>query len=175
MRSDDLKMQQCNQHPIMMKRGKFMHILRADRSDFEIVKYITVQTIQAIYPHYYPCGAVDYFLSHHNDKNIENDIESGNVYLCYNHDHEAVGTVTMKENEICRLFVLPEHQGNGYGRELLTFTEKKISENHSTILLSASLPAKAIYLKRGYVPTEFHSIKTDNGDYLCYDFMMKQI
>ncbi|MBQ8827089.1 MAG: GNAT family N-acetyltransferase [Oscillospiraceae bacterium] len=152
-----------------------MSIIKASGSDFEIVKNITVQTIKSIYPHYYPCGAVDFFLSHHNDRNIATDIENGNVYLCYNNDNEAVGTVTIKDNEICRLFVLPDHQGNGYGRELLTFTEKKISENHSRIILDASLPAKAIYLKRGYVSTEFHTIKAENGDYLCYDLMIKQI
>ena len=152
-----------------------MGIIKASTSDLEIVKHITAETIKSIYPYYYPCGAVDFFLSHHNDKNIENDIENGNIYLCYNNDNEAVGTVTVKENEICRLFVLPDHQGNGYGRELLTFAEKTISENHSTIILDASLPAKAIYLKRGYISTEFHTIKTENGDYLCYDLMIKQI
>lgn len=152
-----------------------MNIIKAGVSDTKTVKYITVQTINSIYPHYYPCGAVDFFLNHHNDKNILSDIENGNVYLGFDKYNKAVGTVTIKMNEICRLFVLPEYQGNGYGRELLTFTEKKISENHSTIILDASLPAKAIYLKRGYVSTEFHSIKTENGDYLCYDLMVKHI
>ncbi len=152
-----------------------MSIIKAKVSDFEIVKHITAQTINNIYPHYYPCGAVDFFLSHHNDKNIETDIENGNVYLCFNNDNKAVGTVTIKENEICRLFVLPDQQGKGYGRELLIFTENKISEKHNTIILDASLPAKSIYLKTGYVSTEFHSIKTESGDYLCYDLMVKQI
>ncbi|MBQ8297363.1 MAG: GNAT family N-acetyltransferase [Ruminococcus sp.] len=152
-----------------------MNIRKATVSELTIVQCITVQTINSIYPRYYPCGAVDFFLSHHNNKNIGTDIENGNVYLCFNDDNIAVGTVTIKENEICRLFVLPDYQGNGYGREILSFAEKKISENHSTIVLDASLPAKAIYLKRGYVLTEFHSIKTENGDYLCYDLMIKQI
>lgn len=147
----------------------------ANNLQIEIVKHITTHTIKSIYPHYYPCGAVDFFLSHHNDKNIETDIENGSVYLCFNNDNETVGTVTIKENEICRLFVLPEYQGNGYGRQLLSFAEKIISENYSSIILDASLPAKAIYLKRGYISTEFHTIKTENGDFLCYDVMIKQI
>ena len=84
-------------------------------------------------------------------------------------------TVTVKENEICRLFVLPEYQGKGYGRELISFAENEISKQYDKIILHASLPAKAIYLKRGYKEVEFHSLKTENGDYLCYDMMIKQI
>lgn len=152
-----------------------MSIIKASACDFERVKYITVQTINGVYPHYYPSGAVDYFLSHHSDRNIKADIENGDVYLLLSDDNEAVGTVTIKENEICRLFVLPDCQGNGYGRELLTFAENKISEAYSSIVLAASLPAKAIYLKRGYSETEYNSIHTDNGDFLCYDLMVKQI
>ncbi len=91
-----------------------MSIIRADISDIETVKYITTETINSIYPHYYPEGAVDFFLGHHNDKNIENDIRVGIVYLCFDNENNAFGTVTVKENEICRLFVLPEYQGNGY-------------------------------------------------------------
>ena len=152
-----------------------MNIIKASISEIEIIKQITAQTIKNIYPHYYPYGAVNFFLSHHSDKNIESDIENGDVYLCFSDDNIAIGTVTIKENEICRLFVLPDYQGNGYGRELLSFAENKISESHNTIILDASLPAKAIYLKRGYISKEFHSIKTENGDYLCYDVMIKHI
>ena len=97
----------------------------------------------------------------------------GIVYLVLNDENNAVGTVTVKENEICRLFVLPEYQGNGYGRELISFAENKIMQKYDNIVLHASLPAKAIYLKRGYKEVEFHSIKTENGDYLCYDMMIK--
>lgn len=152
-----------------------MSIIRADISDIETVKYITTETINSIYPHYYPKGAVDFFLNHHNDDNIKKDIESGIVYLCFDNENNAVGTITVKENEIGRLFVLPKYQGNGYGRELILFAEKEISRKYDEIVLHASLPAKAIYLKRGYEETEFHSIKTENGDYLCYDMMIKRI
>ena len=109
------------------------------------------------------------------DENIKNDVRNGIVYLCFDNENNAVGTVTVKENEICRLFVLPEQQGKGYGKELISFAENKISEKYNEIILHASLPAKAIYLKRGYKEVEFHSVKTENGDYLCYDMMIKQI
>ncbi|MBE6862693.1 MAG: GNAT family N-acetyltransferase [Ruminococcus sp.] len=152
-----------------------MTIYKATISHLETVKNITVRTINAVYPHYYPSGAVDFFLSHHNDCNIHSDIVNGNVYILNDADNITVGTVTVKANEICRLFVFPEYQGKGYGRELLNYAEKKISEKYSSIILDASLPAKAIYHKRGYVPTDYHSIETENGDYLCYDVMEKKL
>ena len=69
--------------------------------------------------------------------------------------------------------MLTEYQGKGYGRALLDFAEREISKNSEMICLDASLPAKAIYLKRGYKESESHAIKTENGDYLCYDIMQK--
>jgi len=150
-----------------------LYIEKIDRTYFEEVKRITVNTIKNIYPHYYPDGAVNFFLEHHNDENILNDIECDRVYICFDSENTVAGTVTIKDNEICRLFVLPEYQGRGYGRELLDFSEKKIFENYDAVTLSASFPAKAIYLKRGYVETEYSYIRTDNGDYLCFDTMIK--
>ncbi len=149
-----------------------MNIKKAVLSDVEIVRTITVQTINSVYPQYYPKGAVDFFLSHHNENNIKSDIEKGIVYVLYDNEN-AVGTVTIRDNEICRLFVLPKYQGKGFGGRLLDFSEKKVAENYSKIIIDASLPAKPIYLKRGYTFTEYHTIKTENGDFLCYDVMEK--
>ena len=121
-----------------------MSIRQAQKSDFSIVKEITQTTIQTIYPNYYPPGAVAFFLQHHNDKNIAEDIG---------------------DNEIARLFVLPEYQGKGYGKELLEFAEAEISKQYHKIIIDASLSAKAIYLKRGYQETEYHTIQTENNEY----------
>lgn len=150
-----------------------MSIKQAYKDDLQVVKYITIETINQIYPHYYPKGAVEFFIEHHNDTNIANDIANGIVYLCKNDDGQVVGTVSLKENDICRLFVLPEYQGKGYGRELLDFAENEIAKKYKGIMLDASLPAKRIYLKRGYVEKESHIISTNYGDFLCYDIMVK--
>lgn len=150
-----------------------MNIIKASMQEFDIVKEITRETIQAIYPHYYAKGAVDFFLNHHNDENIKNDITNGIVYVLQVENH-LVGTVTVREDEICRLFVLPKYQGNGYGRVLLDYAEGKALENFDEIIIDASLPAKAIYKKRGYIETEYHMIATEIGDFLCYDVMKKQ-
>jgi len=152
-----------------------MNIECADIKELELVTHITWETIKEIYPHYYPEGAVEFFLAHHSPSQIEKDIQSGRVFLLYDDNHHAAGTVTVKNNEICRLFVLPDCQKRGFGRNLLDFAENLLSGQFTTITLDASLPAKSIYLNKGYRITETHSIPTEYGDYLCYDVMEKDI
>ena len=150
-----------------------MKIVRAEIPDFESVKRIAQATIRSVYPRYYPSGAVDFFARHHSGENIARDIAAGKVYLLKVEDVD-VGTVTVNENEIARLFVLPEHQHRGYGQALMDFAKRMISRTCAEIVLDASLPAKRIYRKRGYVDWAYHTIQTENGDFLCYDVMQKK-
>lgn len=149
-----------------------MNIRQAQKADLHSIRTITIETIEAIYPHYYPRGAVDFFIQHHSDKNIIDDILGGKVYIL-EIDTVIVGTVTIKGIEICRLFVLPMYQGMGYGRDLLDFAEGYIFKSSNKVQLDSSLPAKEIYSKRGYKVVKSCSILTENGDYLCYDLMEK--
>ena len=70
--------------------------------------------------------------------------------------------------------MLPEFQGKGYGRALLDFAEARISEKYDVIILHASLPAKNIYLKRGFREVDYLKIDTGYGDFLCADVMEKK-
>ena len=147
-----------------------MKIIQALPENFPEVKYITQTTIRTVYPHYYPAGAVQHFCGHHSDERIMKDIAAGNVFLMID-GNCAVGTVTTAGDKLNRLFVLPEYRHRGYGRALLDFAEQRILAEHGAVLISASLPAKEIYLKRGYRITDCHVVPTENGDYLCYDSM----
>ena len=149
-------------------------IRAAKETDFDSVKNITQMTIWSVYPKYYPSGAVHFFSDHHSDDRIKADIDAGDVYLL-EVDGNGIGTVTVADDEINRLFVLPEFQHRGYGKELMDFAEEMIRGKHDHIILDASLPAKQIYLKRGYVTTKYNMIETENGDYLCYDVMEKHL
>ena len=114
-----------------------MNIIPANPADFETVKRITHETIRKVYPHYYPAGAVEFFLAHHSAEKIADDLRANCVYLCQNAQGQTVGTVTLHENEIDRLFVLPEYQGQGFGRMLLDFAEAEIA---STLTQSRCRP-----------------------------------
>lgn len=45
-----------------------MSIRQAILADLSTVKHIAETTISEIYPHYYPEGAVDFFLEHHSEE-----------------------------------------------------------------------------------------------------------
>ena len=150
-----------------------MEIITAKSSDLGTVYDIAQATIKAIYPHYYPAGAVEFFLAHHSREHISADIEAGRVSLAVS-DGRLVGTVTVSGDSINRLFVLPDEQGNGFGGELLRFAEAEIARSYGTARLDSSLPAKQIYLKKGYMVIDSRTIEAGE-DFLCYDIMIKRV
>lgn len=150
-----------------------MAIVKAELTQAETVKNIVHSTINAVYPHYYPAGAVRFFLEHHSDSRIVSDIAAGKVYLLLADDGTPAGTVTVNGNDIGRLFVDPDHQGRGFGGELLRFAEDIIFADYDEAVLDSSFPAKPIYLKKGYVSTKFNTIEA-YGDCLCFDSMSKK-
>lgn len=72
-----------------------MCLRQAVLSDLNTVKYVVESTISEVYPHYYPRGAVDFFLKHHSEANIVHDIEQNQVFLCQDAAGNVVGTVTV--------------------------------------------------------------------------------
>ena len=145
-------------------------ICLAQDTDLKTVLQITRDTISKIYPKYYAKGVVDFFLKHHEQDNILEDIENRRVWLLKENGY-FVGTVTIKENAVNRLFVLPEFQSRGYGSQLMDFAEEEIAEKYSKIHIDSSLAAKEMYLKRGYKEKRTCKIEADNGDILVYDEM----
>lgn len=157
-----------------MASAEEMNIRKAELKDLAAVKEIVQTTIREVYPKYYPAGAVEFFSEHHSDEKIMRDIDAGIVYLLVTDDGVPAGTVTLTDNEIDRLFVLPVFQGKGYGRALLDLAEDTISRSYDVIILHASLPAKSIYLKRGFHEVNYIKIDTGRGDFLCADVMEKK-
>lgn len=144
----------------------------AGMTDLEDVLEITRNTISEIYPHYYADGVVSFFLEHHSRENILDDIKNNIVWLIETEDG-LVGTVTIKENAIYRLFVLPGFQSRGIGSQLMDFAENKIAEKFGRVHIDSSLPAKEMYLKRRYKEKKTCKIQASNGDILIYDEMEK--
>jgi len=147
-----------------------MKLINATQNNFGSVKDIVHFTINHDYPKYYPQGAVDFFIEHHSDENIKDAIGKKEVYLLTN-ENIFVGTASVKGNEICRLFVLPQYQGRGYGTYIMNDLEDLLFRSFDEITLDASMPAYTMYIHRGYIPISHEKILTGKGHYLCYHKM----
>lgn len=149
-------------------------IIKATIEDIETVKKIVHETINAVYPGYYPQEVIKFFLDYHNEGNITQDILSGNVYLLVE-DEKYIGTGTIVGEYMNRVYVLPMYQGQGYGAKMMTFIEDKISEEHDKVLIDSSLPALKMYIRRGYSFIEYKEDIVGLGQVLCYQVMQKNI
>ena len=149
-----------------------MSIKSATISDLGIIKQITHKTITEIYPHYYSDGAVSFFLNHHNENNIIDDIKKHCVYICVDTEDTIVGTVTIKNNEICRLFVLTEYQGNGYAKNLIDFIVKEYADKYSVLQVGTGDSPLTVpfYEKCGFVRSHIiPNFFTNNYDHPIFE------
>lgn len=153
-----------------------MRIYEAKAEDFETIVKIVHTTINTIYPMYYPDDVVKYFLNHHSNENIKKAMNNEKIMLVNDGSGNVVGTGTLYNNEIKRMFILPQYQGKSYGAQLLEKLEQlAIDDGHETVVLSASLPAYGLYIDRGYIPIKYNKIITEKGQALCYNEMKKTL
>ena len=129
------------------------------------------RTVREIYPRFYPGGIVDFFVYHHRPEVIRSDIDEGLVYVS-ELDGEIVGTVTLRRDRIDRLFVPPEHQGRGYGKQLMLFSEETIFSAYEHAFVDAALPSVKMYHRNGYITVEYGE-RHHEGCTLIFPLMVK--
>lgn len=100
------------------------------------------------------CSA-EFIVSHtpERQKNyLESQIAKGaQLYLLI--DRKPVGIVSVHDNVIENLYVLPEEQNKGYGTQLLTFAVGKCTKPPTLWILSTNNRAKRLYERNGFQPT----------------------
>lgn len=137
------------------------------------INEIVSKTIKEIYSKYYPNEVVDFFLELHNRDNINNDISQDNTYVigC---GTAILGTGTMNQNAISRVYITPNNQHEGIGTRLMDYLEEEIIKNYSYVTIDASLPAAEFYRKRGYEFLRQAEHSVANGKLLSYSIMRKR-
>ena len=146
----------------------------AKKENIEQIYQLVQNTINAIYPLYYPQGVVEFFCGLHSKENIATDIENGFVRVLLSGDC-LVGTGSCKENHISRLFVTSDFQKKGYGSYIMQCLEKEISLNNTSIYLDASLAAACFYEHRGYKTLKHEELFINGNARLAYEVMEKRI
>ena len=75
-----------------------------------------------------------------------------------------LGTGTLVDDEIKRVFVDPTFQKQGFGRRIMRQLEEAAArQGAGTVKLDASLPSKAFYDRLGYVTVEPAFLPVENG------------
>jgi len=146
----------------------------AKKENTEQIYQLVQNTINTIYPLYYPKIVVEFFCGLHSRKNIAADIEKGFVRVLLL-DGCLVGTGSCNKNHISRLFVVSDSQKKGYGSYIMQCLEREISLNNNIIYLDASLAAACFYEHRGYKTFRHEELIINENARLTYEVMEKYI
>jgi GNAT superfamily N-acetyltransferase len=115
---------------------------------------------------------VDFFGRLHSLENITKDIEEGRIDVLLV-DGEVVGTGSRIDDHITRVYVLPEHEGKGYGSIIMDHLEAEIFNEYDKCDLDASLPATLFYEHRGFKTVEHKKHDIGDGEVMIYEIMNK--
>lgn len=147
---------------------------QATTEDLQAVYAVVQQTIEAVYPKYYPAEVVDFFCEHHNRDAILKDIKNGDVSVLILED-KIIATGCFVENHITRVYVLPEYQKKGYGTFIIKSIQEQIQKKYDKAYLDASLPAVILYERLGFSTVKHEKYALKNDVVLIYEIMEKKL
>ena len=144
-------------------------------SDIETVHSLVIDTIDKSYSGVYPEEAIDFFKQYHRKNNIYNDCLNGYTIIA-EYKGRIVGTGTLLDTNIRRVFINNYFQGQGFGKLIMKKLEEKALEQGKRIVdLSASLVSKRFYDRLGYITQGEKSIDVENNKKLNYYQMVKYL
>lgn len=151
-----------------------MEMMKAESKHTECILTLVQNTIIEVYPKYYSKEIVQFFCDLHCIENVMSDIRKGNVFVLSD-EHEIVGTGTVCENHITRVFVDVRYHGMGYGKFIMHNLENIISRNYENVILDSSAGAKDFYLHLNYQTLKWEEYPCANGEILHYEVMEKKL
>jgi N-acetylglutamate synthase-like GNAT family acetyltransferase len=132
-------------------------------------------TIDISYRDTYHAEAIQAFKDYHSRKNLTQDMETGHIIVAEQND-EIIGTGTLLDTNIRRVFISPKWQQYGLGRKIALELEKKArSQGLAIIDLSASLGSRRFWENLGFEFQKEAFIPVANGKKLVFFEMTKQL
>ena len=152
-----------------------IQIRQAKEEDLSSI-YRLVQNVVAIsYDGVYPPEAIEAFQNHHSEEQIRTDSTNGYTIIA-EYNNEIVGTGTLYEANIRRLYISPRHQRKGIGRLIMQELEKKaLAEKLATLDLGASLVSRQFWESLGFVVQREDYVPVQNDEKLHFYWMVKII
>lgn len=161
-----------------------MQIRKAGLEDFQIINDLAISTWHKAYDKILSPEQVNYMLDmmYSLDAITEQISIKGHHFLLLSNEDEYLGFASYELNylsgvtKLHKLYVLPETQGKGAGRLLMSKIEEAAANNgNDKVSLNVNRYNSAVdfYLKNGYAKAGEEDIKIGNG-YLMEDFIMEK-
>jgi ribosomal protein S18 acetylase RimI-like enzyme len=161
-----------------------MNIRKATPDDFEIIHDLAIATWQDTYSKILSQEQLDYMLNmmYSCEAITEQMLSKGHHFLLLSDESNYLGFASYEINylsgttKLHKLYVLPQTQGKGAGRLLISKIEELAAVNgNNTVSLNVNRYNSAIifYEKSGYIKVKQENINIGNG-YLMEDFIMEK-
>lgn len=160
-----------------------MKIVKCDYTQLEVIKELAYAIWPSAYAEILSKAQLVYMLGRFYNLNaLQQQAQNGQqFYLAQNVQEEYVGFVAYEINcepnktKIHKIYVLPETQGSGVGKQLFEFVKSRAEENQQkAIFLNVNKYNKAqdFYIKLGFKITKEEVIDIGNN-YIMDDYVME--
>jgi GNAT superfamily N-acetyltransferase len=161
-----------------------MTITVAAESQLGIIQNLAKVIWPEAYGAILPQEQLDYMMNMmYSDNSLSNQLRNKNVFLLARIDEDFIGFASYELNydesnytKIHKLYVLPEIQGKGVGKELINYIQEIANKNsNSALILNVNKynKAKDFYLHNQYEIADSVVVEIGNG-YVMDDFIMKK-
>ena len=171
-----------------------MNIVVATKEQLSIVRDLALKIWPVTYTNVISAGQIEYMLDMmYSLESLENQLQSNKVLLLVEEENHFIGFASYEldykdENQknqenlkpiqiktrLHKLYVLPETQGKGIGKQLIDCVSEIARTNHNSavdLTVNKNNKAKDFYLKNGFEITEEVVFDIGNG-YVMDDYIM---
>ncbi len=144
-------------------------------ADIEPVWELVQRTIAVSYRPDYSPEVIRFFQNYHPREKILDDAANGRIVVA-ERDGGIIGTGTIREAHIRRVFIDPACQGCGLGKSIVEHLERNARDrNVPAIDLSGALGSKTFWEARGYAVRQEVFRAIDGGPVIHYFEMYKKL
>lgn len=161
-----------------------MNFIVASKEQLSIVQQLAHRIWPDTFEKILSTEQIDYMLNMmYSTDSLENQLQDNRIFLLAEEDNRFVGFASYELNcdnsnttKIHKLYVLPETQGKGVGRQLIAFiSDIALANQNPTVILTVNKynKAKDFYLKNGFEITN-EAVFDIGNDYVMDDYIMEK-
>jgi GNAT superfamily N-acetyltransferase len=139
--------------------------------DINQLQELIHDTIKCCYPSVYSQEVVDFFIDYHSSDGLLKKSLAGIILIGFI-GNRIVATGYLFEHEVGGIYVHPDYQKRGFGKQLLMhLLDEARKKELSYVWLDSTPLAKSMYLKAGFKVVEEKVMTVENNMPLDYFYM----